>query len=294
MRMKTIVKIITSVAFIILLQSCTEDIDLDIAGGEGKIVIEGNIENGKYAEVIITRNSPVSQPLDFTKILVNNAKVYVSNGATTDTLMFGIDSASSIPLVYRGNKIIGAPGQTYYLTVIADGKTYTANTVIPPLIKLDSVWWKPQPDKGDSLGFAWARFTEPTGQGNAYRWFAKRAGKDRRYLAPFGASIDDKFIDGKSFEFYAIRGNDPTDPIDENDEKARREAVYFRKNDTIHIKFCTTSNEVYRFYVTYETALQSNGNPFASPTSIISNISGGGLGVWAGLGATYDTIYPKP
>lgn len=292
--MKKIAKLFASVILVVLLQSCTEDINLDIAGGGGKIAIEGNIENGKYAEVIVTRNSSVSEQLDLTKILVDNAKVYVSDGVVTDTLIYTIDSATAIPLVYKGTKIIGTVGKTYYLTVVADGKTYTANTTIPALVKLDSVWWKPQPDKGDSLGFAWARLTEPAGQGNAYRWFAKRATKDRRYLAPFGASFDDKFTDGKSFDFYAIRGADATNPIDEKDEKAREEAIYFRNNDTIYIKFCTTSNEVFRFYVTYETALQSNGNPFASPTSVRSNISGGGLGIWAGLGATYDTIYPKP
>jgi hypothetical protein len=292
--MKIIIKVFTSVFLVALLQGCTKDINLDITGGGGKIVIEGNIENGKYAEVIVTRNSPVSEQLDLRKILVDNAFVFVSDGFLTDTLIFSLDSAASIPLIYKGNKIIGITGKTYYLTVIADGKTYTANTIIPTPVKLDSVWWKPQPDKGDSLGFAWARLTEPSGQGNAYRWFAKRASKDRRYLAPFGASFDDKFIDGKSFDFYAIRGNDPTQPEDENDRNSRRDGVYFRKEDTIHIKFCTTTNEVFRFYVTYESALQSSGNPFASPTSVKSNISGGGLGVWAGFGATYDTIYPKP
>jgi hypothetical protein len=288
--MKKIAVILSAITLLITIQSCTEDINLNIVGDSGKIVIEGNIENGKYAEVILTRNSPVSKQLDFNSILVTNAQVYVSDGLTTDTLVLAIDSVSSIPLAYKGNSVIGVVGKTYYLTVIADGKTYTANTVIPTPVKLDSVWWKPEPDEGDSAGYAWAHLTEPAGYGNAYRWFAKRPTRDRRYIAPFGASFDDKFIDGKSFEFYSLRGTDPTANTEDPSELAR----LFKKTDTIYIKFCSTDVPVFRFYYSYETALQSNGNPFASPTNVRTNISGGGLGVWAGFGASYDTIYPKP
>lgn len=279
-----------AVMFLMVLVSCEKDINLNIVGDEGKIVIEGNIENGRHAQVIITRNSAVSKQLNLLDILITNAQAYVSDGAATDTLTLAIDSTSSIPLVYRGSKIVGLPGKTYYLTVIADGKIFTASTTIPNPVKLDSVWWKPQPNRADTAGYAWAWLTEPPGYGNAYLWLAKRATKDRRYLAPMGASFDDKFIDGKSFEFYALRGMDPT----ATEEEPGDIRYLFKHTDTICIKFCSIDYPTYRFYYSYETALQSNGNPFASPTSVRSNISEGGLGIWAGLGAVYDTIYPKP
>src|SRR5947208_1748425 len=92
-----------SVFFLLFLISCTEDVSLSILGGEKKIVIEGIIENGKPAEVIVTRNSPISQTIDANTILVINAKVYVSNGLVTDTLKFGVDSFASIPFLYKGS-----------------------------------------------------------------------------------------------------------------------------------------------------------------------------------------------
>ena len=274
--------------------SCTEDINLSVVGGYKKVVIEGSIENGKPAKVMVTRNSPLGQTLDYNNLLITNAKVYVSNGVITDTLKFNfpdLDLTSSIPFLYIGSTVIGVPGQTYHLTVIADDQTFTSNTTIPAPVALDSVWWKVQPPK-DSLGFAWAHFSEPAGFGNAYKWYAKRPVKDNRFIAPYASTFDDKFIDGKSFDFAYNRGTDPNatasaPPIMTDDG-------YFRQTDTIYIKFCTIDYYTARFYTTYEAALQTNGNPFASPVSIISNINGGGLGVWGGFGCTYDTIMPTP
>ena len=259
-------------------------------GGDKKIVIEGSIESGKPAKVIVTRNSPISQTMDFNAILVKDAKVYVSNGLITDTLALSIDSFASIPLLYKGASIIGVPHQTYYLTVFADGHTYTSVTTIPTPIPLDSVWWRKEPGK-DSLGLAWAHLSDPQGFGNSYKWYAKRATKDRRFLAPYASTFDDKFIDGKSFDFAYDRGSDPNDKAMASETP---DAGYFKKTDTVYIKFCTIDYNTARFYTTYERALQTNGNPFASPVSVLSNINGGGLGVWAGFGCSYDTIMPPP
>jgi len=291
---------VLSVVAIAFLSGCEEDIKLDIVNGDRKIVIEGFIENGKFAEVIVTRNSPLTQAVDFDRIVVKDARVYVSDGILTDTLQFDTLITSSNPFVYVGNTITGVVGRTYFLTVVADGKTYTAQTTIPAPVALDSVYWKPQPPE-DSLGYAWAKLSEPPGLGNGYRWYAKRPMKfvwfdgaplilDRRYVAPFGATFDDKFIDGKSFEFGYNRPYDPTELAYYKDEP-RNEKYYYKYGDTIYIRFCTIDKASQDFYQTFEAAQSSNGNPFASPVFVLSNIQGGGLGVWAGMGAYYDTIY---
>jgi hypothetical protein len=272
--------------------SCEEDLNVTLPGSSNKVVIEGTIENGKYAEVLLTKNIPLFSSLSGTSLsdfYITDASVYVSNGITTDTLSLGIDSASSLGVAYMGHSIIGVPGGTYYLTVIAQGNTYTAVTTIPSPIALDSTWWKPQPPE-DSLGYAWAHLSEPAGLGHNYRWFAKRPG-DRRFIAPYGATFDDKFIDGKGFDFAYSRGDDPTNPPPQNDPEADRVSGYYLITDTIYVKFCTIDRESKDFFTTFESALGNNGNPFASPVTILTNIKGGGLGVWAGYGVTYDTIY---
>jgi hypothetical protein len=275
----------------LFLYSCTEKIDVKLPNADKKIVIEGSIENGKFPEVIITKTIPLFSSVANTNVndfYVLDAQVYVSDGIITDTLHLAIDSVSSIGVVYTGFKIIGEIGRSYFLTVVHDGKTYTSTTNIPAPVALDSVWWEPQPPK-DTLGFANARISEPAGLGNSYRWFAKRP-RDRRFLAPYGATWDDRYVDGDNFKFAYSKGYDPTDAKDtyENDSAKG----YYTNRDTIYIRFCSINREAKDFYTTFETALGSNGNPFASPVTILTNIRGGALGVWAGFGATYDTIMP--
>jgi hypothetical protein len=286
----------------LLFSSCEEDINLKLIGSAQKIVIEGNIENGQVSQVIVTRNSPLSQTIDFESILVNNAQVYVSDGTITDTLHMDTLLTTSVPFVYVGSKIKGVPGQTYNLTVIVDNSIFASSTRIPEPIPLDTVWWKPYLPETE-YGTATARLTDPVGYGNAYKWFAKRPVKvkldnkgmpiilNRRYVSPSNSTFDDKFIDGKSFEFSYFRGYDPTESIIAENEEPQERNLY-KKTDTIYIKFCTLDDRAARFYTTFESAAESNGNPFASPSSVIGNIAGGALGVWAGFGASYDTILP--
>src|ERR1035437_6198423 len=89
-----------------LFSSCQENIKVNLPSAGQKIVIEGNIENGKPAEVIITRNKSLFSSVSsasLTDYIVLNAKVYVTNGLIKDTLSLTIDSSTSIPVVYKGH-----------------------------------------------------------------------------------------------------------------------------------------------------------------------------------------------
>src|SRR6185295_1866213 len=111
---------------VLFFSGCEEDINLELTGGAKKIVIEGSIENDQYAQVIVTRNSPLSQNIDFSSILVSDAQVYVSNGSVTDTLHLDTLFTTSVPFVYVGKKIKGVAGQQYSLTVIVDNMIYAS------------------------------------------------------------------------------------------------------------------------------------------------------------------------
>ena len=66
--------------------------------------------------------------------------------------------------------------------------------------------------------------------------------------------------------------------------------IYFNKGDTVTFKLCNIDKATFDFWRTMEFSYASVGNPFSSPSKVLSNISGNGLGYFAGYAAQYHTI----
>ena len=269
----------------LLLTSCEKDITVDLPVPESQIVIEGYITPGTSAYVFISKSVAYFAPVDSAALLsaaVKNATVIVSDGIITDTL---VELDPNYGYFYISPNITGEVGKTYTLTVITEtGETATAVTTINPPVPLDSIWYLPQnPD--DSLGWTWARLSDPPAVENNYRWFAKRLGKDDDFIAPIGSVIEDKFFDGLAFDFAYNRGSVPNSTAEDDNNE---EEGYFKRGDTIVVKWACITKESFDFWRSAETQSSSNGNPFGSPAPLKSNIEGG-IGIWEGFSFTLDT-----
>lgn len=281
-------KIIPFLLLAVFAVSCEKEIDIELPPVEQKIVCDGGISVGEPAEVTITWSAGYFDPIDSASLInyvITDATVTVFNGTVTDTLVGVLDFNRPIPFVFRGATVLGQVGVTYVLTVVVDGKTVTSTTTIPNPVPLDSVWFKPE-IPGDSLGFAWAHMTDPVGFGNGYRWYTKRINEDPVFMAPYGSTFDDNFIEGESFDFAYSRPVAPGSTAAEDNDGRRG---YFITGDTIVVKFCAIGEAEAAFFRTYEIEVSNNGNPFASPGVIESNVEGG-LGIFCGYSPTYDTI----
>ncbi|MFB6305869.1 MAG: DUF4249 family protein, partial [Flavobacteriales bacterium] len=190
------------------------------------------------------------------------------------------------------DNLVGEEGESYKLNIDLDSTKLKATTMIPNSVDLDSVWFEKLGDK-DSLGLAWGLLTDPDTLGNAYRWFAKRIShysdgtqKDLRFIPPNERSVfKDRFANDIQYEFSFYRGSSSVGNKSEEEVEG-----LFKDSDTIAVKFTSITLESYRFYRTFEEAVDNNGSPFASPKTIQSNIKNGN-GVWAGYAPSYDTIY---
>ncbi|MGZ3904708.1 MAG: DUF4249 domain-containing protein [Bacteroidia bacterium] len=283
--MKHILKIF---ALLILLTSCQQKINLKIPDYVQKLVVEGKIETDTFPAVNLSYTMPYfsDKQVNLQDLAVKGAFVTVSDGTTIDTLK---ELFPGHGYYYRGSKIRGTAGRTYNLMISVDGKTYTAQTYIYPQVKLDTLWFKPE--KQDTLGYIYTHMEEPPQLGNWYRWQAKRIGKDLDFIAPLGSAFDDKFINGKSFNFAYDRGmlQNSTADDDNNDEKG-----FFKKGQNVIVKFSTMGEKEYLFFRSYDANAISNGNPFAAPTNLQSNIDGHNvIGVWCGYNNYIDTVLLK-
>jgi Domain of unknown function (DUF4249) len=268
-----------------LFASCEKDITVDLPQPEEKIAVEGYITPGSPAYVFISKTAAFFAPLDSAALLqysVKNAIVTISDGVTTDTL---IAPSPDVGYLYISPNIVGQIGKTYFLKIETEGKVLTSVTSIASPIPLDSVWFKPQ-SPTDSLGWVWARLSDPAVLGNCYRWFAKRIGKDADFIAPIGSVNEDKFFNGLTFDFAYNRGDVPYTEVEDEDKD---EVGFFKRGDIIVVKFATTSQASFDFWRTAETQSSTNGSPFASPSPLKSNINGG-IGIWEGFSYTLDTV----
>jgi len=293
---KNLIGVICILFGIIIIESCEKNITLNLPVIQNQIVVEGYVFQDTFAYVLLSRNTPFFSQIDSSQLqqyIIRGAKVVISDGTITDTMKeFDIGQAT----IYVSLNIKGQPNKTYSLHVEADGKVITAQTFLPPSVKLDSAWWKVDGSK-DSLGFVWAHLTDPDTLGNNYRWFAERinhyAGtneqKDSIFIAPEGSVTEDKFFNGKSFNFFYNRGRLPNS-LKTDDNNVERD--YFKRGDTIVVRFCTIDRATFEFWRTEETQIGSNGNPFANAAPIKSNINGG-LGVWGAYGVSYDTVIAR-
>ena len=278
-----------------LFVSCEKEITMDMPKHDEKYVVEGWIEQNEYPIVCVTKNSPYFTTVDSSTVMnmiVTNARVIVNDGVTFDTLSGAL--IDQFPyLAYKGTKIKGVVGKTYFLKIEVGDEILASSTTIPAPVPLDSVWFKVEPNKAeDSLGYLWGSFTDPAGESNYYRLFTKRLGhiqeQDKYYIPVLGSIYEDKFFNGQSFTFSMMRGV----KIYSDEENNDLAFSYFKSGDTIVLKASTIDEANYNFWRAAEQDIHTNGNPFVSPVTIISNIEGG-LGIWGGYGVSYDTVITK-
>lgn len=273
----------------LMMVSCRKEINIKLPEYKTKLVVEASIETGQTAQVLLSTSAPYFGNVDLsdpTQFFVKGAFVTVSDGIQTDTLT---ELMPGTGYVYIGTKVFGQVGKSYALTIRVDDKIYTGSTSILNPVPLDSLFFKWEQD---TLGYCWAHLTEPAGQGNYYRWFAKRYPTDQFFAAPFSSAFDDKFVDGKSFDFGYER---PAQPNQQTANAEDDERGWYKVGDTIVVKFCSIGQNEYEFWRSYYSNKSSNGNPFAAPSNIKSTIVGSDvLGSFCGYGTSFDTLVVKP
>lgn len=271
----------------LLLFACEKQLDLNLPTGEQKIVVEGWIENGKNAEVILSLTAPYFSSIDSSNLFeyaVTHAKVTLFTEDSSEILTLKRNTDYFPPYVYRSVDIRGATGKTYTIEVVLNRDTLTASSRIPEPVALDSVWFAADPGL-DGAGRIWARLTDRADRENYYRILYRRKGKDSRYLPGSLSTFSDVLFNGKTAEMGFTRGY--TSLLSTGEDK------YFHAGDTVSIRFCSIEREQFEFWNGYQNEVISAANPLAAGNYMLKSNVHGGLGIWTGYGATYYVVVPR-
>lgn len=170
--MKIAYKLIIILFTLYTATSCTKVIDIDLNSSDPQIVVEGEISNGEFALIKITKSVNFDESNDFPK--VQNAIVVITDNMGGSEVL-----TETSPGIYKGDSIIGVIGRTYSLSIEVEGKTLSSVSTIPNQINFDSLFVKkstsgggggPGSGGGGAKYQLHVQYTDPANEKNYYRF----------------------------------------------------------------------------------------------------------------------------
>lgn len=240
---------IAAIASAMLLVSCTKEVTLPLKTVPPTMVIEGNITNEQGPYTVLLRKT-----VDF-----NNKNSYppVTGAAVTiaDDAGFSETLKETSPGVYQTTALVGTPGRTYTLKVLAEGKNYNATSTMPQPVPMEDVKFELFTSKGDSGKPEYSAlpvFTDPADVANSYRFIMKVNGK-------------------LNTEYFVL--NDNTFNGQKNEQILFDPGAEINAGDTVELEFRCTDRNNYLYFFTL-SQFNSDGPYNTTPTNPPSNIKG--------------------
>ena len=237
--------------------ACEKVIDVDIKESASQLVIEGTITDQPGEQVVkITRSVPYT-----------NTNTYPPVSGATVTVT---DNGSNVwqfterePGVYT-RPFKGIPGTTYSLTVDLDGQTYTAQSLMPQHVPLDSVGITLITLGSEERKLVSVYFVDPPQVKNQYRYVMKV--NDRLTKRVYAGN--DRLTNGNNIKEQLFYQDD-----EDNEE--------ITSGDRVEVEMQCIDEAVFKYW--YSLAEQTRGGPGGgvTPGNPPSNISGNVLGYFS-------------
>ncbi len=257
-----------------------QEVELKLPAYESQYVVECYLEPGKPFQLLLTRSAAYfapfpSDPQEFLEeTLVDSAEVTITHQGTVYTLNNGFFIQPDAFKLYNYGSFDLVPADydsDFVLDIsLPDGAHYTAKTRIRPPVAIDELV---------------AETTSP--QDSLYRFLAYFSDPDPGTDDFFHYTLNVGSLDSVPYHNFVI-----TDEFAQEDQLAVGTGPSFERGDTLIATICHIDQAYYDFFTSLLMAEQSNGNPFAQPSSILSNIEGepAALGIFTGINCDRDTL----
>lgn len=259
---KTVAILLISLGFL----SCDleKEVNLNLPEYERELVVECWLEPGKPYRLTLTESvgyfDTISLPI------IQSATVYIVHDGDTIFL-------PPIPSIDEGRvfnftsfELVPADYNSDFELFVQDtlGRTVTGKTQILPPVAIDTLEY--EFNENDSALVRTRFFDSPTTTDFYLFVLHENSLAKRRELA---WELNDRAVGGGEVVISTL---------------------YFRqRGDTAIVTLYHVNQEVYDYLQSGEAAEDANGNPFAPPTAVYSNIEGG-IGIFAGLPHDRDTV----
>jgi len=288
----------------LLALGCQREIELDLPDYQSKLVVEGTIENGCPATVMLSRSIPYFSEINLStlmnEVLIDGtkARVYVTaETGETEELRWQLSPDAPYYVAFMGSKVIGKEDTHYTLTIEYDGKTYSAVTYIPKTFDLDSIGFdRAMEFMDDTMASIRVAMTDPADEENYYAFFCKVKSpklNDRLWCCGLPVAFNDLVFNGMTFNYEVSRSGYPllmSGLLSEEDQQNFRR-VTFRPGDTVYVKHTQIDRHTFQFLSSAGAEAAFGSSPFLNATPSESNFNSKEvLGHWSGFAAKMDTL----
>ena len=209
-------------------------------------------------------------------------------------------------------------GRTYYLEIKWNNQVISSSTTIPEVTPLDCLWVKKSENNDKEFKYdIRGLYSDPADQNNFILVKSKRI-QHFEYKDSLECQVKDRpdnslklldagsdvLINGESFETYFPRPRESGNPFPSSSYNAYHtklcdvsliegtlvvgDTLVF-KEDIVLIKYCQIDEPSLKFWRGLIRQVGTNGNPFAEPLNLVSNITNG-LGIFTGYGSAYYMV----
>lgn len=297
--MKTTLKLSSVLLLSLLIYSCQKDIKLKPLQYDSQLSIECILYPGKVPQLFLSTSVPFFSPNTSPQQLFARGAVVTITGNSTDNLVadsvFDNFRCRWVPF-YKGS-IAAQLGQTYYLSVTYNGKTYTSTTTInEPQVSISSTSFVHSFHDvyGEHEGVI-VNFNDIAGSENFYRFQMNRMIDSSVYGASnlglihstctngaffhvkeFGRSIYfDKGVDGQSLQFVI------------------EPAYKHKQDDTAYVFVQSLDKNSAEFYDNIDKQKLAQLNPFVEPVFLKTKIEGC-IGVFGSAVVSDSVLFVYP
>lgn len=262
---KNLKLVIGSIFTLLILSSCEKVIDLELKNLTPVIVIEATVSNQSENHFVrISKSLPFDKETTFSG--VNGAQVTLKS-----ILGQSIPFTEVADGVYRSPRFRGTPGITYTMEVLAEGKTYSAQSIMPFPVIPDSVGFKTLSFFGNSNIYPIVYYNDPPKEQNQYRYILKINSKLQDDLV-----FEDRFNDGNAVSDVIIYDGDED----------------LKSGDTVEIEMQTIDRNVFKYFFAL-SQIGGNGGPPVAPANPDSNFNNGALGIFNACTKSTQTLIVK-
>jgi hypothetical protein len=271
-------------------KSLQNDVNVPLPSYANQLVAECYLQNGVVPRLAVTESVPYLD--DGQAVAAGSQVLSLSNGQTvqlpTDVTVIltlpggrplplrfspGIDAATGKYYTHTGaTPLLAQAGQQFGLDVQDKrGRHVTGTAIVPTRIRIDSAQYRYNALTGaDKKAYFTTKWTDPGATNDFYRLMLHK-GK------PANNSETDRELDDRLF----------------NGQPYAQVTTYrFVPGDTVTATLYHIDSLYYAFRQSVRDARNANGNPFAQPAGIRSNVQGG-LGIFTVLVSDQRTVYLK-